>query len=264
MDSQQEVSSHCSCLLGIPPNRLAKFKLPKGLTLAPDCLTDARWWWKSTDNIHFNAPEIIAATQRRRLEDDLLDLIKVHILCKKVSISADVVHPFLLFRTRSDFSQSLVWEVLISTKTCIISLHTVCIRATKEQARELGLFGNGDEPAQLIDPFDKTAIKRFRQLWTNTKQEVSSVKFFDTINTERFTFRVERWLAEMAAEYIDFKWTNPPFPTPGPQFITEGLRRYPSQRHNPDTKQYLVEFPTLELRIMFRLCPSEAVDPVIT
>lgn len=243
---------------------LAKFKLPKGLTLASGCMTDARWWWKSTDIIHFNAPDIMVDAQRYALEDALLDSLNVPILRKKVSISADVVHPFLRFRTRSDIQQSLVWEVLTSMKTCIISLHTVCIRATNEQARELGLFGNGDEPAQLIDPSDKAAIERFRQLWMNTKQEVSSVKFFDTIDTERFTFRVERWLAEMAAEYIEFRWSHPPFPTPGPRVVTEALRRYPSQRHSPDTRQYLVEFPTLELRIMFRLCPPAVVDPVIT
>ncbi|KAJ5945082.1 hypothetical protein N7516_005250 [Penicillium verrucosum] len=225
---------------------LAKFKLPTGASVVPGCMTDARWWWKSTDIIHFNAPEIITDAQRHRLEDDLLDLIKVPILCKKVSISADVVHPFCGF------------------VTCIISLHTVCIRATNEQARELGLFGNGDEPTQLIDPFDTTAIERFRILWMNTRQEVSSVKFFSTIETGRFSFRVDRWLAEMSADYIDFKWTNPPFPTPGPQAITEGLRRYPLQRHDPSTRQYLVDMPTLELRIMFRLCPPAVVDSVIT
>ncbi|KAJ5245233.1 hypothetical protein N7489_005329 [Penicillium chrysogenum] len=243
---------------------LAKFKLPRGVALAPDCMTDSRWWWNSTEIIHFNAPEIISHLQRCRLEDDLLDLMKVPILCKKVSISADVVHPFLRFRNRSDIPKSLVWEVISSMETCIISLHTVCIRATNEQARELGLFGNGDEPAQLIDPFDRAAITRFRRLWMETEQEVSSVKFFETIDTDRFRFRVDRWLAEMSAEYIDFKWTNPPFPTPGPQIITELLRRYPDQRHNQDTKQYLAEFPTLDLRIMFRLCPPAAVDHVIT
>ncbi|CAP93947.1 hypothetical protein E8E15_006389 [Penicillium rubens] len=242
----------------------AKFKLPRGVALAPDCMTDSRWWWNSTEIIHFNAPEIISHLQRCRLEDDLLDLMKVPILCKKVSISADVVHPFLRFRNRSDIPKSLVWEVISSMETCIISLHTVCIRATNEQARELGLFGNGDEPAQLIDPFDRAAITRFRRLWMETEQEVSSVKFFETIDTDRFRFRVDRWLAEMSAEYIDFKWTNPPFPTPGPQIITELLRRYPDQRHNQDTKQYLAEFPTLDLRIMFRLCPPAAVDHVIT
>ncbi|CAI7608563.1 unnamed protein product [Penicillium glandicola] len=225
----------------------AKFNLPVGVTLAPDCMTDARWWWNSTEIIHFNAPpETIELRQRHRLEDDLLDLMKVPILCKKVSISADVVHPFLRFRNWPDISESL---------TCIISLHTVCIRATKEQARELGLFGKGDEPAQLIDPFDREAIKRLRQLWMHTRQEVSSVKFFDTIDTGRFTFRVERWLAEMSAEYINYRWTDPPFPTPGPQEIIASLRRYPDQRHNPDAKQYLVGFPALDLRIMFRLCP---------
>ncbi|KXG50666.1 tRNA (C5-cytosine) methyltransferase, NCL1 [Penicillium griseofulvum] len=236
---------------------LARSKPPKGVTIPPDCMTDIRWWWNSTDIVHFNAPpEVIEARQRCRLVDNLLDLEKVPILSKKVSISADVVHPFLRFRNRSDMPKSLIWEVLCSMETCIIALHTVCIRATNEQARELGLFGNGDEPAQLIDPFDKTAIQRFRQLWNNTKQEVSSVKFFDTVDTGRFTFRVERWLAEMSAEYIDFKWTDPPFPTPaGPRNITALLRRYPDQRHSPDAKQYLVEFPTLELRIMFRLCP---------
>ncbi|KAJ5954112.1 hypothetical protein N7501_008391 [Penicillium viridicatum] len=243
---------------------LAKFKLPTGVSVAPDCMTDARWWWKSTDIIHFNAPEIVIDAQRHRLEDELLDLIKVPILCKKVSISADVVHPFLRFRRRPDIAKSLVWEVLCALKTCIISLHTVCIRATNEQARELGLFGNGDEPAQLIDPSDKAAIERFRQLWMNTKQEVSSVKFFDTIDTRRFSFRVDRWLAEMSADYIDFKWTNPPFPTPGPQAITQGLRRDPFKRHDPNTKQYLVDMPTLELRIMFRLCPPAVVDSAIT
>ncbi|KAJ5036175.1 hypothetical protein NUH16_004043 [Penicillium rubens] len=222
----------------------AKFKLPRGVALAPDCMTDSRWWWNSTEIIHFNAPEIISHLQRCRLEDDLLDLMKVPIL--------------------SDIPKSLVWEVISSMETCIISLHTVCIRATNEQARELGLFGNGDEPAQLIDPFDRAAITRFRRLWMETEQEVSSVKFFETIDTDRFRFRVDRWLAEMSAEYIDFKWTNPPFPTPGPQIITELLRRYPDQRHNQDTKQYLAEFPTLDLRIMFRLCPPAAVDHVIT
>ncbi|CDM34779.1 hypothetical protein DTO013E5_3307 [Penicillium roqueforti] len=243
---------------------LAKFKLPKGVALAQDCMTDDRWWWKSTDIIHFNAPEIVAPTQRCILEDNLLDLISVPILCKKVSISADIVHPFLRFRTRSEIPHSIVWEVLSSMETCIIALHTVCIRATNEQAQELGLFGNGDEPAQLIDPFDKAAIRRFRQLWMDTKQEVSSVKFFDTIDTGRFTFRVERWLAEMSAEYIDFKSTDPPFPTLGPRAISAGLRRFPAQRHNSDAKQYLVGFPNLHLRIMFRLCPPAVVDPVIT
>ncbi|KAJ5515047.1 tRNA (C5-cytosine) methyltransferase NCL1 [Penicillium fimorum] len=240
---------------------LAKSKLPRGVILAPDSITDARWWSKSTDIIHFNAPpEIINAAQRCRLADGLLDLMKVPILRKMVSISADVVHPFLRFRNRSDLPRSLVWEVICATKICIISLHTVCIRATVEQARELGLFGNGDEPAQLIDPFDKAAIQRFRQLWDNTKKEVSSVKFFDTIDTGRFTFRVERWLAEMSAEYIHFKWTSPPFPTPNPRDITALLRRYPDQRRSPEAKQYLVGFPRLELRIMFRLCPPALVD----
>ncbi|KAJ5961255.1 uncharacterized protein N7479_008405 [Penicillium vulpinum] len=242
---------------------LAKFKLPKGVSLAPDCVTDIRWWWNSTDTIHFNAPEMKFARQRCRLEDDLLRLVRVPILRKKVSISADVVHPFLRFRNRCDISKSLVWDVLSSVNTWMVSLHTVCIRATNEQARELGLFGNGEEPAQLIDPFDKAAIQRFRQLWGNTKQEVSSVKFFETIDTKRFTFRVERWLAEMSAEYIDYKWTNPPFLTPGPQDVIASLRRYPNQRHHPDTKQYLVGFPTLDLRIMFRLCPP-TVEHVIT
>ncbi|KAJ5385494.1 tRNA (C5-cytosine) methyltransferase NCL1 [Penicillium concentricum] len=244
---------------------LAKSKLRRGVILAPDSIPDDRWWWKSTDIIHFNAPpDIINAAQSCRLADALLDLMKVPILRKKVSISADVVHPFLRFRNRSDLSSSLAWEVICSAKTCIISLHTVCIRATNEQARELGLFGNGDEPAQLIDPFDKAAIQRFRQLWNNTKKEVSSIKFFETIDTERFTFRLERWLAEMSAEYINFKWTSPPFPTPNPRDLIALLRRYPAQRHTPKAKLYLAGFPTLEPRIMFRLCPPAVVDQVIT
>ncbi|KAJ5162679.1 uncharacterized protein N7500_004509 [Penicillium coprophilum] len=244
---------------------LAKSKLPRGVTLASDRIIDPRWWRKCTDIVHFNAPpELISAAQRCRLSDDLIDLMKLPIMCKKVSISADIVHPFLRFRNRSDLPRSLVWEVICSANACIISLHTVCIRATIEQARELGLFGNGDEPTQLIDPFDKGAIQRFRQLWNNTKKEVSSVKFFDTIDTDRFTFRVERWLAEMSAEYIRFKWTSPPFPTPNPREITALLRRYPDQRHSADAKKYLVGFPTLDLRIMFRLCPPAVVDQVLT
>ncbi|KAJ5774793.1 hypothetical protein N7457_009689 [Penicillium paradoxum] len=245
---------------------LAKVKLPEQFLLAPDYLTDSRWWWKSTDVVHFNAPDTskLANEERCRLQEDLLDLIKVPVLRKKVSISADLIHPFLRFRGIPDIPISLVWDVIFSLDRCIIALHTVCIRATKEDAGKLGLFGNGEEPAQLIDPFDKPAIQRLRELWNNTKKEVSAEKFFDTIDTKRFEFRVHRWVAEMAIEYIKFRWISPQGTNSGALHIIARLSQDPKQINAPDVQEYLVGCPILDLRILFRLCPPAVVEPVMT
>lgn len=232
----------------------------------PDYLADDRCWLKTTEIIHFNAFDYPKLTEHERfeLEDHLIGCYKATELGKMISFSADIIHPFIRFHRLFSTESLVFWNSFLKHKECIISLHTVCIRATKEQTRALGLFGCGEEPAQLIDPFDKQAIQRFKELWILTQDEdVAATKFFDTIDTNRFKFRVERWLAQIEAQYISWEWTKPPFPTPNKQQIVQLLQSRPTYRHDPEVSLYLTEFPKLHLRIMFRLCPPD-VDKVIT
>lgn len=235
----------------------------RGQPFDPDYLEDDRCWLKTTEIIHFNAPDYnhLPEHDRLELEGHLLGSHKAIELGKMVSFSADSIYPFIRFHRLFSTENLVYWNSFLKQKECIISLHTVCIRATKEQTRSLGLFGCGEEPAQLIDPFDKQAIQRFKELWILTQdQDVAATKFFDTIDTDRFNFRVERWLAQIEAQYM---MSLPPFPTQLIKHIVDLLRAYPSCRHEPEVRVYLTEFPKLHLRIMFRLCPPD-VDKVIT
>lgn len=236
---------------------LAKLKLPDNSPISPNCSLDPKWWWYYVDIVHLNTPEdhMMTGEEREQVETDLLDMMMLPDLGKQPSIMADIVHPFLRFRRIPDIDSFLVWDVITSFERCIIALHTVCVRATKEDARKLGLFGNGEEPAQLIDPYDKTLINRFRVLWNDTVKEISAEKFFDTIDTERFEFRVRRWRAEMAIKYIRYQWLSSPDPPQGARTAIELLNVHPKRIDSPEVQQYLAECPTLDMRILFRLCP---------
>jgi len=232
----------------------------------PDCMRDDRPWFKYSKTIHFNSPdyELMNKLEQFSFEDNLIGSYEAGEMDKHLSISADLIHPFLRFHDICGIHDLVVWHLFGKLKSCIIALQTVCIRATKQQVRDSGLFDLGEEPAQLIDPFNKETLRQYKVLWSHTRdmdKDISANKFFDTVETPRFNFRVERWLAEMEAMYIRTKWISPPFLIPPPSVVIAMLCHDPRHRHTPEVLQYLEEFPKLDLRIMFRLC---LVDPVIT
>jgi hypothetical protein len=236
----------------------------------PDCVGDRRVCLKYNTTVHFNAPpnfKLLDQDARFDFADKLNGAIDVWDMGKQLSISADILHPFLRFHEALPREeQNLAQNLFIKLKELTVALHTVCIRATKQQARDMGVFGLGEEPAQLLDPFDRRVIRQYKTLWDQTIiQDVSAMKFFDTVFTSRFTFRVERWLSEIEAMYIKLKWINLPTMRPSATVVILNLGSNPEYRHRQETRQYLEEFPKLDLRIMFRLCPpAVTVDNVIT
>jgi hypothetical protein len=53
----------------------------------------------------------------------------------------------------------MVWAIFSGITECVITLQSVCIRVSKEHAQSLGLFGNGEETVQFVDPFDRGALE---------------------------------------------------------------------------------------------------------
>jgi hypothetical protein len=244
---------------------LAKTELA-GNTFEPDML-DPRWWWKTTEIIHFNCPEEFPfqSKKTREIEERLIDLTVAPLLGKKVSFSADVLHPFLRFR-HCPIPRILIWDVFTSLESCIVSLRTILIRATNEQARARGLFGNGEEPAKLVDPFDDALIDRYRALWNDTEHnedtDRSATSFFESIGTPSFHFRTERWFSEVAIKFLEYKYieSESAVPPPGLLDVLVKLSHWPRFRHDPEAQEFLDAFPVIELRIMFRLCPPARAD----
>ncbi|KAJ5332837.1 hypothetical protein MYU51_008977 [Penicillium brevicompactum] len=196
-------------------------------------LQDIRCWLESTKILHFNAPdENVTQEEQRKLVERLMSLSEAAYFDKKVSVSADIFHPFIRFHRRTEMDDDVRWGSIFRLSEFIVSLHTVSIKATKEQARSMGLFS--DEPAQLVNPFDLQAIKRYRDLWELTQDsDPTAQKFFDTVNTNRFNFRVHRWMAEMETHFIVWRYNPNPFSNSGAGQAMLMLTRDISQRSNP-------------------------------
>ncbi|KAJ5872797.1 uncharacterized protein N7529_005150 [Penicillium soppii] len=248
---------------------MCPIKVPDGID--PDCMRDERVWFENGKTIHFNSPDWghMNNLSRFMFMDNLIGSYEAAELSKNLSLSADLIHPFLPFHELCGIDDTVVWNLFIRLKGCIISLHTICVRATKKQARDTGLFGHGAEPVQLLDPFDMETLRKYETLWSQSYEnrlDPAAKKFWEAVNepnTRKFTFRIERWLAETEAIYL--KTTRPDEAPSGPplQSVIDNLSRYPSVRHQAWARQYLENFPKLDLRIMFRLCPR-GVGNVIT
>ncbi|KAJ5542238.1 hypothetical protein N7535_004661 [Penicillium sp. DV-2018c] len=221
---------------------------------------DPRWLWKSTEVIHFNCPDQSSydSNGKREIQERLRDLGVASLLGKKVSLSADLLHPFMRFHHCP--IPRRVWELLATLDSCIISIGTILIRASKEQARARGLFGDGEEPVELIDPFDDALINQYKSLWKDTEHspettDTAALLLFDFICIDRISFRdrTERWLAEVADKYLFYRSFESTFPLL--RAVVAKLTRRPSAVHDPEVQALLEGMPVMDLRIMFRLCP---------
>ncbi|KAJ5563555.1 hypothetical protein N7535_008719 [Penicillium sp. DV-2018c] len=223
---------------------------------------DPRWLWKSTAIIHFNCPKELPKDSNgtREINERLRDMRLVPLLGKKVSLSADLLHPFM----RDDccpIDWKNIWDSFVTLGFCFVSLRTILIRATKEQARERGLFGGGEEPAKLVDLFDDDLIDQYRALWMDTQNhgpnEMSATAFFQALGTKRFRYRIDRWFAGVAVNYLQYQFLVSTFTAQPPalRVVFAQLVRNPASRHSPRMRERLKGLPVIEMRIMFRLCP---------
>jgi hypothetical protein len=232
-----------------------------------DELRDKRCRLRITKVIHFNSPVYSQMNRRTRfnVEDNLIGTSKALELGKMVSLHADLIHPFIHWRGLCDMDHHLLWDAFCKLKQCIITIHTICIRATKEQAAHFGAFDGGEEPTKLVDAYDGSTMQPFRQLWYFAKdQDVSwcSARFFEMLDTPRFNFRIARWLAELEARFVQFAWEGPPYPIEHPQVAISMLLANPKNRSDPIVKAYLENMPKLKLCVMFRLVPPLREPPV--
>ncbi|CAG7976481.1 unnamed protein product [Penicillium salamii] len=227
---------------------------------------DYQYWLKSTKTIHFNTEDEseMGMPMNLRLENDMLDMLKVVHRGKELSISADLIQPFIRFHNASSCS-GLMQHVLFDERVaCTIALQTVMIKATHAQARRFGLFGGGDEAAQLVDPEDDETLNKFKDLWilSDGSHDMTAAKFFETVGGPRFDFRIKRWRAELAIKFIQWSLRFNPFGAPqlthnAAQAI-QWLRQNFDLRQNHAVQELLDDFPEFKLRIMFRLCPPRA------
>ncbi|KAJ6094032.1 hypothetical protein N7467_002877 [Penicillium canescens] len=186
------------------------------------------------------------------LINNLLDLQTVISLKKKVSLSSNLLRPFLQFRRILSVDRDMVWAIFSDITECIITLQS-------EHAQSLGLFGNGEGTVQFVDPFDRAAVLQYQEPWKRTVDEdTESVADFllRVENVRRYRFQVRRWLAEMLMAYIGFNWmlreeaTNPHLP--GLQTALRMLYEDPANRLDPVVQQYLAKFPKVHVRVLFR------------
>ncbi|CAG8923966.1 unnamed protein product [Penicillium salamii] len=227
---------------------------------------DYQYWLQSTTTIHFNAEDDIERTtpMDRRLDNDLVDMLQVVQRGKELSLSADLVHPFIRFHHVSCCSPLVRHALFDGRVACTVVLQTVMIKATHAQARRFGLFGGGDEAAQLVDLEDEETINKLKDLWilSDGSHDMTASKFFETVGGPRYNFRVKRWRAELAIKFVE--WSLRHHPSGTPILTNTAVQAISWLHHNFDLGQnsavqdLLDDFPQFKLRIMFRLCPPRA------
>ncbi|KAK4124796.1 hypothetical protein N657DRAFT_554909, partial [Parathielavia appendiculata] len=203
------------------------------------------------------------------------------------SVSAELLHAFDSGTTSSRITPEEV-KYFSPYKLYYVVLTIVEIHMTYYEAAHAGVFGRlGEEPIQLVDPRDTTAVARLRDVWRRHRlpsEEPEHAEFFSRAvdSAEAYCARIEQWRQELETVWIWYKcqelrvpnetlseiWPDPnrpaghpvhlafafPFRRPGaPTSSALYNRRGPNKEH-PWVQAQLALMPRFEPALMFRHC----------